>query len=198
MNYYSKENRYLLSQSHEKREKGLVMKKKIIKRTLLVLLWTAIIIAIYIFPYPAIFMANSLPKQPELSTSEKKYFEKLRKQSWNEIDRMYMNIDSLGRDIMIRNIPIDFSSKYIYTISLGTEDTIFYFNNNTQEHAFTIAKYVRDSICFKSPNLANIEVVIEYNHPTEKSGNSDKYKYYKFDLHKDSISLGHNYIIMPN
>ncbi len=47
------------------------MKKKIIKRTLLVLLWTVIIIGACIFPYPALFMANSLPKQPELSTNEK-------------------------------------------------------------------------------------------------------------------------------
>lgn len=73
------------------------MKKKIIKRTLLVLLWTVIIIGACIFPYPGLFMANSIPKQPELSISEKKYFEKLKKeQSWNKIDRMYVNVDSLS------------------------------------------------------------------------------------------------------
>lgn len=174
------------------------MKNKIIKRTLLALFWIVIIVGACIFPYPALFMWNSLPKQPELSVSEKRYFDKLkREQPWSEIGRMYINLDSLGQDIMERNRLIDFSSKYSYTISLATENITFYFANNTQEHAFTIAKHVRDSICFRSSHLINIEVVIEYNHPIEKSGNSDKYKYYKFDLNKDSISLGHNYINVP-
>jgi len=115
------------------------MKKKIIKKILLTILGIAILIAICIFPYPALFMANSLPKQPEVSASEKRYFDKFRREHpWNEINRMYINVDSLERDIMIRNIPIDFSSKYRYTIEFITEDTACYYENYTPQVLFAL------------------------------------------------------------
>lgn len=190
MNYYSKENRYLLSQSHEKREKGLVMKKKIIIiKNLLSILGIIIFIAICVFPYPALFMANSLPKQPELSINEKKYFEKLKKeQSWNKIDRMYVNVDSLGEDIMIRNIPIDFSSKYRYGILFSTEDTACYYANCTFQSAVCFAKYIKDSICLNSQNLIGIGMAITYE-DTIKDSRRGMSQYYKFLPQGDSLYL---------
>ena len=165
------------------------MKKKIIKRTLLVLLWTVIIIGACIFPYPALFMANSLPKQPELSTNEKNYFDRLKKEMpWSKISRMYMNIDSLGEDIMIRNIPIDFSSKYTYTISLTTENVACYYANYTPKNAETIAKQIKDSICLNSPNLIEIYISITYKDTIEDS-RKGMYRLYQFSQHGDSLNL---------
>ncbi len=165
------------------------MKKKIIKRTLLVLLWTVIIIGACIFPYPGLFMANSIPKQPELSINEKKYFEKLKKeQSWNKIDRMYVNVDSLGEDIMIHNIPIDFSSQYRYAIEFITEDTTCYYANCTFSSAVCFANYIKDSICLNSQNLIEIGIAITYE-DTIKDSRRGTFQYYKFFPQGDSLYL---------
>ena len=164
-------------------------KRKIIKRILVALIWTVIIIGVCIFPYPALFMGHSLPKQPELSRSEKFFFDKLKKEyPWSEIERMYTNVDSLGKDIMIRDIPIDFSSKYRYDILFSTEDTACYYANCTLQSAVCFAKYIKDSICLNSPNLIDIGIAIEYN-DTIPDSRKDMFECYKF-LHKgDSLYL---------
>lgn len=133
----------------------LVLKKRtIIRRVPWAILGIALFIGVCIFPYPALFSGNSLPKQPELSPSEKQYFDKFKNDNpWNEIGRMYVNVDSLGQDIMVKNRPIDFSNKYRYTLSLETEDTACYFANYTPESGAYFAKYIKDSICLNSPHL---------------------------------------------
>lgn len=165
------------------------MKKKIIKRVLVALIWTVIIIGVCIFPYPALFMGHSIPKQPELSRSEKFFFDKLKKEyPWSEIDRMYTNVDSLGEDIMIRDIPIDFSSKYRYGILFSTEDTACYYANCTFQSAVCFAKYIKDSICLNSSNLIGIGMAITYNDTIEDSRKGMS-QYYKFLLKEDSLYL---------
>ena len=165
-------------------------KRKIIKRILVALIWTAIIIGACIFPYPALFMGHSLPKQPELSLNEKFFFDKLKKEHpWSEIGRTYINIDSLGEDIMIRDIPIDFLSQYRYTIEFSTEDSTFYLANNSQKQAITFAEYIWDSICFKSSYLTEMNISIRYRHPIDKSGNSNTHQFYQFLVKKDSLYL---------
>lgn len=159
------------------------------KRALLVLLWTAIIIAICIFPYPALFMGNSLPKQPKLSISERKYFEKLKKeQPWNEINRMYANVDSTGMSIH-QPIPIDFDSEYLYYIQFVTKDSSFYFDNNLQGNALAFAQYIKDSICQNSPYLIEIEIDITYKKIIDELSERNQHKYYQFLVKKDSLYL---------
>ena len=153
------------------------------------LIWTAIIIGACIFPYPALFMGHSLPKQPELSLNEKFFFDKLKKEHpWSEIGRMYINIDSLGEDIKIRNIPIDFLSQYRYTIEFITEDTTCYYANYTLQSAVCFAKYIKDSVCSNSPHLVKIEIIITYNDTIEDSRN-DMFQYYEFLPKGDSVYL---------
>lgn len=164
--------------------------RTIIKIVLWIILGIVLFIGVCIFPYPALFMGNSLPKQPKLSSSEMRYFDKLKKENpWSKISRMYINVDSLGQDIMVRNIPIDFSSKFIYTIRFWTEDTVFYFANNSSKQALSFAKYIKDSICFNTPNLIEIDLSIRYDAPNDKSGNSDLHEFYQFLLDKDSLYL---------
>lgn len=55
-------------------------KRRIINRVLWTLFGIVFFIGVCIFPYPALFMYNSIPKQPELSVSEKRYFDKLKKE----------------------------------------------------------------------------------------------------------------------
>lgn len=165
-------------------------KRTIIKRILWVVFGIILFIGVCIFPYPALFMVNSIPKQPELSTNEKKYFEGLKKeQSWSNINRTYMNVDSLGKGIMVRNIPIDFLSNYRYSIVFSTEDTLFYFSNNSSKQALQFAKYINDSICLNSINLIEIDLSIRYNNPIDKSGNGDMHGFYQFITARDSIYL---------
>ena len=165
------------------------MKKKIIKRTLLVLLWTVIIIGVCIFPYPALFMANSIPKQPELSLHEKLFFDSLKKeQPWSKIRRMYSNIDSLGNEIWIHDIPINFNSQYVYCICLATQDSTFYSANCTRESALALAKHIKDRICLNSMHLFGIEVDIKYIDTNENSGKG-MYELYQFYIKEDSIKF---------
>lgn len=165
------------------------MKKKIIKRILLALLWIAIIIGACIFPYPALFMGNSLPKQPKLSISEKKYFDRLkREQPWSKIERMYFNVDSVGESIHQR-IPIDFNSKYLYYIQFITKDSTFYFANNSREYAIAFAQYIKDSICLNSPHLIEINIDITYKKIIDEISERNQHDYYDFTVCKDSIHL---------
>ena len=165
------------------------MKKKIIKRIPSALIWTAIIIGACIFPYPALFMGHSLPKQPELSLNEKFFFDKLKKEHpWSEIGRMYINIDSLGNEIWIHDIPINFNSKYVYCICLETRDSTFYSANCTQESALALAKHIKDKICLNSMHLFGIEVDIKYIDTNENSGKG-MYELYQFYIKEDSIKL---------
>lgn len=172
-------------------------KRKIIKRILVAVLWIAIIVGACIFPYPALFMGHSLPRQPNLSVNEKLFFDQLRKEySWSEISRMYCNIDSIGEEIWIHDIPIDFKARYVYCIRLETQDTLIYYANSTQENALAMAKYIKDSICFNSPQLFGIEIDIKYKDAMEDSRNS-MYRYYQFYHKKDSMILKKKMSLIP-
>lgn len=164
-------------------------RRKIIKRILVTLFWTAIIIGVCIFPYRILFMGHSIPQQPELSLIEKRYFNKLkREQPWSEIDRMYFNLDSLGRSIWIRDIPIDFSSPYRYTIKFITNDTAFYYANSTFQKAVCFGKYIKDSVCVNSPYLSKMIIIIAYE-DTIKNSRNGMLQYYEFLSQNDSLYL---------
>lgn len=165
------------------------MKKKVVNIVLWSIFGITLFVGVCIFPYPALFMGNTLPKQPELSPSEKQYFDKLKKEnSWNEIGRMYVNVDSFGQDIMIKNRPIDFSNKYRYTLSLETEDTACYYANYTPESGAYFAEHIKDSICLNSPHLIEIYIDIAYR-DTIKDSRNGMFRVYQFLCQEDSLYL---------
>lgn len=161
----------------------------IINRVMWIIFGIMLFIGACIFPYPALFMSNSLPRQPELSKNEVRYFEQLKKEHlWSDISRMYINVDSLGQDVMIKNKPVDFSTKYRYSAEFLTKDSLLYYAHNTLESAVEFAKYIKDSICIESYYLVEIRIIITYKDTIEDSRNG-MFEFYQFKIIKNSLYL---------